>query len=101
MSRREKEAKEEEKKDEDKKMKISEPHVGRKKQLRIRRRDELWSRTVRNPDVSTVPFAHPFACSLAPLTHWPAPQCSLGSRTLLPLFVCSLTHSFTPELIGK
>ena len=29
----------------------------------------LWFRVTRNPDKSTEPFARPFTCSLAPLTH--------------------------------
>ena len=37
--------------------------------------------------VSTGPLAHPFARSLAPLTHSPAPHCSLRS------FICLLAHS--------
>ena len=57
----------------------------------------IWSRTIGSLDVSTVPLAHRFACSLAPLTHLPAPQCPLGWYTLLLLFACSLAHSFTPS----
>ena len=30
----------------------------------------LWARKIEKPDCSTGPLARPFACSLAPLTHW-------------------------------
>ena len=45
-----------------------------------RRTDALWSGTNKNRDVSTGPFARPFAHSLAPLNRSLAPDCSLPSR---------------------
>ena len=51
--------------------------------------------------LSIGPFAPPFACLLAPLTHSLAPHCSLRSRAPLRSFVRSLAHSLTPALMGK
>ena len=51
---------------------------------------------------STGPLAHPFACSLAPLTHLFAPHCLLCSCVPLRPFDCSLTLPLpTPELMEK
>ena len=55
----------------------------------------LWFRTTMIRDVSTGPLAHPFARSLAPLSHLLAPHCSLRS------FVHLLAHSLTPKLMGE
>ena len=49
----------------------------------------LWSRILKNPEVSTGPLARPFARSLAPLTHLLAPDCSLRSRPPLRSLVLS------------
>ena len=61
----------------------------------------LWSRTSKNPDVSTGLLTLSFTPSLAPLTHWLAPPCSLCSGVPLRSFVHSLPFSLTPELVGK
>ena len=63
----------------------------------------LWSRTTKNPDVSTGPLVHSFVCSHhgAPPPHLLALHCSLRSRAPLRSFVHSLAHSLTPELLGS
>ena len=60
----------------------------------------LWSRTAKNSDCSIGPLAGPFARSLAPLTHLPAPDCSLCSRPPLPSLVRLLAH-FALSLVLK
>ena len=54
----------------------------------------LWSRTVRNPDMSTGPLTRPFAPLRTPLTCLLAPHC-LPSLALhcAHLFACLLTRS--------
>ena len=56
--------------------------------------DVTYSRTLvqrtKNQDVSTRAFAHPFAHSLASVTHLLAPHCSFCLRTPLCSFVCSI-----------
>ena len=52
----------------------------------------LWARIIKNPDVSTGPLAHPFACSLALLTHLLVLHCSLRLRALLRSLVYSLAY---------
>ena len=58
--------------------------------------DALWSRIVKNPDVSTGPLT----LTLAPLTCLPAVPCLLRSRALLHWLLCSLAHSL-PRYMGK
>ena len=53
----------------------------------------LWSKTTENLDGSTGPLAHPFARSLALLTHSLAPHCSLCSCATLCSFVHFPAHS--------
>ena len=53
----------------------------------------LWSGTNKNQDISTGPFARPFARSLAPLTHSLAPDCSLCSCPPLRSLTRSLARS--------
>ena len=48
----------------------------------------------------TGPLARLRACSLAPLIHSLAPPCLLRSRAPHSSFICTLAHSFTPELLG-
>ena len=55
--------------------------------------DALWSGTSKNRDVSTGPLAHPFARSLALLTHSLAPHCSLCWCATLCSFVHFPAHS--------
>ena len=50
----------------------------------------LRSRTTKNPDVSSGPFAHLFTRLLTPLIHSLSPQCSLRLRTPLRSMACSL-----------
>ena len=47
----------------------------------------------KNTDCSTGPLAHPFACSLTPLTRSLAPDCSLAR------LLCSLLRSWESELL--
>ena len=61
----------------------------------------LWYRTAMNRNLITRPLARPFARSLTPLTHFPAPHCLLCSRALLRSFIRLLAHSLTPEPVGK
>ena len=49
----------------------------------------------KNRDVSAGPLACPLARSLAPLTHWLAPYCSLRSRAPLRSLVRSVARSLT------
>ena len=56
-------------------------------------RGTLWSRIIKNLDVSTRPLARPFACLLAPLTRSLAPHCSLHLRAPLRSHAHSLAHS--------
>ena len=49
----------------------------------------------------TEPFTLTLACLLVPLTRSLAPHSLLRSSAPLRSFVCSLTHSLAPELIGK
>ena len=72
---------------------------GKKKKLLVT--TALWSRTSKNPDVSTGLLTLSFTPSLAPLTHWLAPPCSLCSGVPPRSFVHSLPFSLTPELVGK
>ena len=52
----------------------------------------LWSKTAKNTDCSTGPVPRPFTRSLAPFTHFLAPDCSLRSRPPLRSLVRSLAH---------
>ena len=52
----------------------------------------LWFETNKNREVSTGPFARPFARWVAPLTHLLAPDCSLCSHPPLRSLVRSLAH---------
>ena len=61
----------------------------------------LWFRTSKNWDVTTGPFACPFACLLTPLTYLLALHCLLCSHTLLHLLLGPIAHLLTPELVGK
>ena len=61
----------------------------------------LWSGTNKNQDISTGPFARPFARSLAPLTHSLAPDCSLCSCPPLRSLLRSLAHSAHSLARGK
>ena len=61
----------------------------------------LWSGTNKNRDVNTRPLACPFAHSLAPLTRWLAPDCSLCSRPPLRSLILRSLTSLTPSLVGK
>ena len=60
----------------------------------------LWSRTAKNPVVSTGWLTRPFTCLLALLTHWHG---SHRLCTLLCSFIGSrsVANSLTPKLMGK
>ena len=53
----------------------------------------LWSRTTKNPDVSTEPLARPFARLLALLTQSLAPPYLLRLRAPLHSLICLLARS--------
>ena len=55
----------------------------------------LWSRIVKNQDVSTGPLTRPFARSLAPLTHLLAPHNLFHSRAPLRSLARSIAHSLS------
>ena len=60
----------------------------------------LWSRTAKNPDVSTGPLSHPFALFLSPLTCSLARPCLFHLRAVLLSLIRSLTHSLTLKLVN-
>ena len=63
--------------------------------------DALWARITKNTDWSTGPLAHPFACSVAPLTRSLAPHYSLCFRAPLHSLVCSLAQFSHTLASGK
>ena len=59
----------------------------------------LWSRKIKNPDLSSGPLVLPFAHLFAPFTRLLAAPCSLCSRAPLHSLVRSFARSLTSSLV--
>ena len=75
--------------------------LSQKETVALNGKHAQWGRTAKNPDCSTGPLAHPFACLLALFSCSLAPPCSLCSRASLHSLVILLAHFLTPALVGK